>query len=638
MRGARSRVVWTVVAVSALSIVTFASSAGPAPADGPNGRAPASANEWSAPQDGQHARPSDGIFGVVPASSDSTSGWHRPRPSDFAGSSFATPVPLTYHGGPVMTTNKTYAIYWLPPGSSVSANYTSLINQYFTDVAAASGSSSNVYATDTQYYQGSSPKIPIAYSSTFAGSATDYTTPIPTNHCSSQYTSRGLTVTGCVTDADIQAEIASVMASKGWAPSPSSIFLLFTPINVGSCVSSNSSTCSYTYYCAYHSDFQTGSGDVIYANQPYPDSTGVGAPGACDSGQKPNGDWADQTINLISHEHNESITDPNGNAWYDSAGNENGDKCAWNFGTPLGSTPTGDQYNQVINNHDYYVQQEYSNASNGCALGYAAPAPPTVSGFTPTSGQVGTSVVITGTGFTGVTAVAFNGKPATYSVISTTQITTTVPSGATTGPVSVTATAGNATSTGSFTVTAPAPPTVSGFMPTSGQVGTNVTISGTGFTGVAAVAFNGKPATYSIISTTQINATVPSGATTGPISVTATAGNATSTGSFTVLPTTAPDFTLTATPPSQTVTRGKSTTYSVTVTGTGGFTGSVHVTVSGVPSRANASINPNNVSPGGSSTMTVNTASRTPTGTYTLKVTGTGGDLNHSTTVTLVVQ
>ena len=556
MRGSRRRVAWTAVAVSALSIVAFASSAGPAPADGPDTHAPASANEWSAPQDGPHARPSDGIFGVIPAGGDSASGWHRPSASDFARTSFATGAQLNYHGGPVMTTNTTYAIYWLPSKSTVSANYVPLVNRYLGDVAAASGSSTNVYATDTQYYQGSTSQTPIAYNSSFAGSATDSTTPIP-NHCSNQYTAKGLTVTGCITDADIQAEIASVMSAQGWTASPTSLFLLFTPQNVGSCITNSSSTCSYTYYCDYHSDFQSGSSDVLYANQPYPDSTGVGAPGACDSGQQPNGDWADEAINLISHEHNESITDPNGNAWYDSAGNEIGDKCAWNFGAPLGSTKTG-QYNQVINGHFYYVQQEWSNASSSCVLGYTPPAPPAVSGFTPTSGQVGTSVTITGTGFTSATAVAFDGTGATFSVSSATQIT----------------------------------------------------------------------------------AKVPTGATSGPISVTAGGSTSSSTGTFTVLPTTTPDFTLAATPSSQTVTRGKSTSYSLGVTGTGGFTGSVRLRVAGVPSRASASLNPSTVSSGGNSTLTVATSTRTPAGTYTLTVTGTAtsGSPTHSTTVTLVVQ
>ena len=78
---------------------------------------------------------------------------------------------------------------------------------------------------------------------------------------------------------------------------------------------------------------------------------------------------------------------------------------------------------------------------------------PTVSGFTPTSGPVGTVVTLTGAGFTGVTAVAFNGTPAvTFSAASDTQITATVPPGATSGAIAVTTPGGSASSATSFTV------------------------------------------------------------------------------------------------------------------------------------------------------------------------------------------
>ena len=88
---------------------------------------------------------------------------------------------LSYHGGPVMLTNKTYAIYWKPSGFSVSSRYISLNNQFLADVAAASGQTSNVYWSDTQYYQGSGTHI--SYSSTFGGSYTD-TDPFPGSGCS----------------------------------------------------------------------------------------------------------------------------------------------------------------------------------------------------------------------------------------------------------------------------------------------------------------------------------------------------------------------------------------------------------------------------------------------------------------------
>src|SRR3989441_2974378 len=159
---------------------------------------------------------------------------------------------------------------------------------------------------------------------------------------------------------------------------------------------------------------------------------------------------------------------------------------------------------------------------------------PTISSFSPASGGVGTSVTINGTSFTGASAVRFNGVSAGFTVNSSTSIAATVPSGASTGPISVTTSGGTASSASSFTVI-PAP-TISSFSPASGGVGTSVTINGTSFTGASAVRFNGVSAGFTVNSSTSIAATVPSGASTGPISVTTPGGTASSAGSFTVIP------------------------------------------------------------------------------------------------------
>lgn len=88
------------------------------------------------------------------------------------------------------------------------------------------------------------------------------------------------------------------------------------------------------------------------------------------------------------------------------------------------------------------------------SLMVTAPSNPTttLTGFAPQTGAAGTQVILTGTNFTGATAVAFNGRSATFTVNSATQITTTVPNGATTGTISVTTPYGTATSSGVFTI------------------------------------------------------------------------------------------------------------------------------------------------------------------------------------------
>jgi IPT/TIG domain/Right handed beta helix region len=160
---------------------------------------------------------------------------------------------------------------------------------------------------------------------------------------------------------------------------------------------------------------------------------------------------------------------------------------------------------------------------------------PQISSFSPTSGPVGTSVTINGSGFSTASGVKFNGNSASFKANSNSQIVTTVPTGATTGGISVTDTGGTAVSPTAFTVTqSTTAPQISSFTPTSGSTGTSVTISGSGFTGATSVAFNGTKAAFTVSSASQISTSVPTGATTGAISVTTSAGTATSSSSFTV--------------------------------------------------------------------------------------------------------
>jgi hypothetical protein len=96
-------------------------------------------------------------------------------------------------------------------------------------------------------------------------------------------------------------------------------------------------------------------------------------------------------------------------------------------------------------------------------------------------------------------------------------------------------------------------------------------------------------------------------------------------------------FGISASPPSQSVTRGSQTTYTVSITPTNGFSGTVKFSVSGLPSRATGSFNPSSVTGSGQSILTISTNSKTRTGTRTLTITGTSGALSHATTVQLTV-
>jgi hypothetical protein len=93
-----------------------------------------------------------------------------------------------------------------------------------------------------------------------------------------------------------------------------------------------------------------------------------------------------------------------------------------------------------------------SGSCSGCFAVTSAVGPPTITSFSPSQGRIGTAVTITGTNFATVSAVLFHGAAAVYQTVSATKITAIVPTGATTGPITVTAAGGSVTSSKSFRV------------------------------------------------------------------------------------------------------------------------------------------------------------------------------------------
>jgi uncharacterized membrane protein len=132
-------------------------------------------------------------------------------------------------------------------------------------------------------------------------------------------------------------------------------------------------------------------------------------------------------------------------------------------------------------------------------------------------------------------------------------------------------------------------------------------------------------------------ANTPSG--TATLTITGTSGALThaTTATLVVNTTAAPDFVVSATPGTRTVTQGTGTSYSVTVGAVNGFTGQVNLSATGLPSSASAMFTPASVNGAGTSTLDVTTAATTPTGTWTVTIVGTSGAVTRSTSVSLTV-
>lgn len=164
---------------------------------------------------------------------------------------------------------------------------------------------------------------------------------------------------------------------------------------------------------------------------------------------------------------------------------------------------------------------------------------PEVTAFNPPAALPGVSIQIIGTGFAGATSVVFSGnKSATFSESNGTLIQAVVPEGAISGPVTITTPVGSKMSTLSFTVGTEVvpPPIVSGFSPVRGGFNLLVTVTGSRFTNAAGVSFGGTAAPDFVVrNDTTIEVRVPSGARTGPITVSNAGGSGSSAASFEVI-------------------------------------------------------------------------------------------------------
>lgn len=160
---------------------------------------------------------------------------------------------------------------------------------------------------------------------------------------------------------------------------------------------------------------------------------------------------------------------------------------------------------------------------------------PVITSFSPASGPVGTTVMIEGGPFARVDRVTFGGAAASFSKAGATEIIAVVPDGAVSGLIAVDTNKGTAVSPDGFLVTTPAtPPAVTSFSPVSGFPGDAVRIFGSNLMNVSSVAFHGTPAHFIPVSDSEVDATVPEGATTGAISVSTPDGVAVSSAPFSV--------------------------------------------------------------------------------------------------------
>jgi hypothetical protein len=430
---------------------------------------------------------------------------------------------LDYNAGSVMSSNTNYTFYWDPSGApSYPSDYQPGLNTFFEDLAHDGGGNENVDSVSAQYNDAAGEYA--SYNSHFGGTIVD-TNPYPANGCE--------IATICIADYQIKAELRSYLKAHKLPADLTHEYFVLMPPGVESCFGSFNAYCSAGItkheresFCAYHGaeGLEGGEGVIVYAVDPFV------AGGRCDDKNHPNGTTADATISGgLSHEHNESLTDPEPNrSWTDWAsgsttGYEIGDKCRTfnpetEFGTPLGTAEDGAKYNQVINGHEYWYQQEWSNQGHQCVQRLTFKGEKPVARYTFTTDEdeasfdASTSTAPGGVAYYDWQLNEYEGE--------TPQETSspTFKWGNTKGVlrVALTVFAADGSSAGTMHVVNIgniAIPTVTKVSPTKGPVagGTKVTITGTNFNGgEASVKFGARSATsVTVLSPTKITAIAP---------------------------------------------------------------------------------------------------------------------------------
>jgi hypothetical protein len=251
--------------------------------------------------------------------------------------SFSGGSTIRYHGGPVM--ESAVNVYYIWYGNWSGNTATTILPA----MASAIGNTP-YYNINKGYYDiAGTTKHYVTGQVNFAGQAND-----------------AYSLGTSLDDAGVQTVVENAIAANNWPGGINDLYFVLTSADVAE------STGFCSQYCGWHwygTDSLTGN-EIRYAFIGNPDK----CPSSCEAQTTgPNGNaGADGMASIITHELEEANTDPQGNAWYDSRGYEDADKCAWTFGTTH-TAQNGSKYNVTWGGKQYLVQQEWK-VTGGCAL------------------------------------------------------------------------------------------------------------------------------------------------------------------------------------------------------------------------------------------------------------------------------
>ncbi len=245
---------------------------------------------------------------------------------------------ILYHGGPVMNnvngTNVYYIWYGNWTGSTTPAILTDL---------ASNLTGSPWWNINTSYADGAGKKVVNRVN--WLGSTTD-----------------SYSLGAALSDANVKTVVTSAITSGRLPSDANGIYVVLSSADV------NETSGLCTQYCGWHSAATLGAVVIKYAFVGNPDR----CPTACGTQTSgPNSNTgADAMASIVAHELAETVSDPQLNAWYDSRGYENADKCAWTYGATY-TAANGAVANLKLGARDFLLQQNWVNAAGGaCAKAY----------------------------------------------------------------------------------------------------------------------------------------------------------------------------------------------------------------------------------------------------------------------------
>jgi hypothetical protein len=257
-----------------------------------------------------------------------------------AGSTGSVTPLISNHGGPVIATPTVYVV-WYGNWNRANGTDTPAGQQIIRDFLQSVGGSP-YFGINASYVPSSST---ITGNVVWGGEATD---------TGSKGTS--------LSDSAVSSIVTSAIKGGKLPYNSSGIYFVLTSSDV------NEASGFCTKYCGWHTaSTLSGKGRLRYSF--------VGNAARCITSCAiqtvgPNGNaGVDGMISVIAHELEETTTDPDLNAWYDSSGAENGDKCAWTFGT-TSLLPNGAYYNMTLGSRNYLIQRNLKIVSglNYCVL------------------------------------------------------------------------------------------------------------------------------------------------------------------------------------------------------------------------------------------------------------------------------